>query len=928
MRNSRKSKIHHSVVLGSVLLSALLAVACSKTQSPDALIAEAKTYQQKGDDKAAIIQLKNALQQAPDNPEARFQLGELYNASGDGVSAEKELRRAQALGVPAARVTPGIARALLIQGQYQKLLDETEKDPQPSGETLAMRGNAYFSLNKLPEAKQAFTRALELKPDAPEALVGLAKCALLERDVATASKLSEQAIAKNPKNLEVWLFKGDLMRAQGRVNDALLAYDESLKLQPDNASARIVKANLEISSRKFAEARVDIEAAKKSAPNGVGVHYTQALLEFTEEKHQAALESIQQALRFAPEHMPSILLAGAIHFALGSMEQAEQNFKKYLERNPDNLYARKMLAGVMLKSGQTTRALEVLEPALNSGVKDAQLWLLAGETYLNARNPAKATEYFQKADALTPGISAVHTALGMSKLAQGANAEAVAELEKAVKGTGATSQASIMLITTHLRNNDLDKALAAAKAMEKGEPKNPLAHNLLGTVYQSKGDKVNARASFDKALALDAVNFSAITSLSQLDLTENKADAAKKRLEAFLQTDKKNVQAMTALANIAFATGQKDAGRTWLERAVSENPASVPAARVLVTYYLQNGDAAKARSLASKLQADHPTDAGALELLAQVQAQTGERSAAVAAYQKLAVLKPDSAAVQLQIARLQMAQNDEAAAMSALDKALQLEPTSVDAQLAMANVKGRKGDLDGALAIARALQKQQPNTAGGYVLEGDILIAKKDAPGAVKAYERAFGVTQSGLVLRKLHAALSATGKGKEADARLARWVAEHPDDTESRLVIAQTALGNGQSAAAISQLEALLKSEPNNVVAMNNLAWAYQQNKDARALPLAEKAVALAPENAAVLDTAGVILTEKGGKADLTRAVTLLQKSVTLAPQAMDTRFHLAQALAKSGDKERARKELQTVLDSNQSFAGRDEARVLMKQL
>jgi putative PEP-CTERM system TPR-repeat lipoprotein len=298
------------------------------------------------------------------------------------------------------------------------------------------------------------------------------------------------------------------------------------------------------------------------------------------------------------------------------------------------------------------------------------------------------------------------------------------------------------------------------------------------------------------------------------------------------------------------------------------------------------------------------------------------------AYQKLALHKPDSAGVQLQIARLQMAQKDEASAMSALQKALQLEPANVDAQIAMANIKGSKGDLDGALTIARALQAQQPNAAGGLVLEGDILLAKKDAAGAVKAYERAFAINNSGLVLRKLHAAMSQAGKGKEADARLSKWIADHPDDGDSRMVMAQSSLGSGQNAAAIAQLEALLKAEPNNVIAMNNLAWAYQQNKDGRALAMAEKAMALAPENPAVLDTIGVILTEKGSKPELARALVVLQKSITLAPQALDTRLHLAQALLKSGDKERARRELQSVLDSSQAFGGREEARILMKQL
>ncbi|MDN5836787.1 MAG: hypothetical protein L0H12_05480, partial [Nitrosospira sp.] len=43
---------------------------CEKTKDTQTLIADARQYQQKGDDKAAIIQLKNALQKNPDDAEA------------------------------------------------------------------------------------------------------------------------------------------------------------------------------------------------------------------------------------------------------------------------------------------------------------------------------------------------------------------------------------------------------------------------------------------------------------------------------------------------------------------------------------------------------------------------------------------------------------------------------------------------------------------------------------------------------------------------------------------------------------------------------------------------------------------------------------------------------------------------------------------
>ena len=74
----------YSKVLSGLLMSLLL-VACSDT--PDALLLSAKDYLAKKDTKAAVIQIKNALQANPNLAEARFILGSTLLES-DPVGAE------------------------------------------------------------------------------------------------------------------------------------------------------------------------------------------------------------------------------------------------------------------------------------------------------------------------------------------------------------------------------------------------------------------------------------------------------------------------------------------------------------------------------------------------------------------------------------------------------------------------------------------------------------------------------------------------------------------------------------------------------------------------------------------------------------------------------------------------------------------------
>ena len=177
----------------------------------------------------------------------------------------------------------------------------------------------------------------------------------------------------------------------------------------------------------------------------------------------------------------------------------------------------------------------------------------------------------------------------------------------------------------------------------------------------------------------------------------------------------------------------------------------------------------------------------------------------------------------------------------------------------------------------------------------------------------------------KLHSSLNQAGKGNEADARLTEWLKEHPADIPTRMYLAGTYLAKKQNKAAIGQYQAVLQQDPNYALALNNLAWVYQQEKDPRALEYAEKANQLSPDNPATLDTLGWILVEQGNTA---RGLPLLQKANSLAPEAADIQYHLVLGLVKSGDKAKAREELEQLLASGKNFAKIEEARTLLKQL
>jgi putative PEP-CTERM system TPR-repeat lipoprotein len=926
MRYSSKSVlVRLSLVFVAGLTSAAM-LGCSKPEDVQNLISDARQYQERGDNKAAIIQLKNALQSNPDNADARYLLGTIYNKTGDYKSAEKELRKALSLGMTPSKVVPDLGQALLSLREFQQVLDETDKVSQNnSPEISTLRGNALLALGKVEEAKASFQSALKDKPDFPDALVGLARYSLIKKDMEGATAFAEQAVTLNPGNAAAWLYKGDLLRMKGEMDSALAAYDEVVKLMPNNSLAYLNKASLEIGARKFDAAQADIDSARKVAPGNLMVRYTQALLDFNQQKPTEALESLQQVLSKAPDHLPSLLLAGAVQAALGSNPQAEQHLKHYLEKDPGNLNARKMLVSVLLRSRQPQRAMDVLAPALKTGQHDPQVLALSGEAYMQAKDFAKATEYFEKAASLAPKSATLHTALSMSRMAQGETQRGVAELEMASRLDPKSSQTNILLVMTHLRLKEFDKALAVLRTLEKEHPDNPLIENLKGGIYLGKKDTGLARASFQKALSLQPTYFPAVLNLAQLDMQDKKPDAAKKRFEAVLEIDKKNPEAMAALARLALSQGQKNEATNWLERAVAENPNALQPSIQLASHYMQSGEKQKSLTLAKKLQGANPNDAQVLELLAQAQLDNDDKAGALESYNRLAAMQPDSPAIQLRIASIQMVNQNLPAASDALKKALAVKPDYLDAQLAQTALESRLGNHDKAFAISHQIQRQNPKSPIGYIVEGDLLMAQKKPALAAKAYEHGFSISKSGPIMIKLHSSLSLAGKQGEATSRLLGWLKEHPEDAASRMYLAGIYLGGPQNKAAIDQYQMVLKRAPDYVPALNNIATAYQNEKNAMALEYAEKAYKLAPESPAVMDTLGWILVDQG---NTSRGLPLLQKAASLAPASAEIRYHLAAGLARSGDRAAARKELEQVLAGGQQFASADDAKLLLKQV
>lgn len=891
-------------------------------------IQRAKDFEDKGNLKGSIIELKNAIQKNSDSPQARLLLGQVYLKAGMGAEAEKELSQAEKLGVSRESIKPQLGEALLLMGDYKRVLDEIQPGEQTSkanrARILQLRADALLRLGRMQDACNLYQQSLDADTSNPPTYWGLMRCAVAENDLTSARQHLDVALKIQARRAETWVFIGDLDQLDQNFDGALSAYSNALKIEPENLMALKGRANLNTELNRLEPARVDIERIRKLYPKSLAANYLQGFLKFREKKYPEARDALLKVLTIAPNDVAALMLAGMTENAQGNLQTAESHFTKAVRAAPRNVFALRMLASTQLRLGRPDDAAKTLVPVDLEKTRDAGLHSIAGEIALAKRDFAKAAAHFERAAEITPDSAAIRAELGITRLAQG-DSRAMADLQAAADMEGAGTRADTVIILNHLKQRQFDAALDRIDALEKKQPQSPLAWNYRGAAYGGKKDAAKARSSFEQALKLDPKFFPAALNLAKLDLDEGKTDQARKRFESILQIDPTNLESMIALSDFALRANDEKAYTGWLQKAIKAHPQAVLPRTVLARYYLAKKEPQKALALAREVSNAKPGDPVALNFLGSMQLATGDTASAIATFTKLVEKAKQSAEAYRQLALAQLADKRMKDARATLQQALRLEPDHLPSQDALLRLELDEKQPEAALKIARQIQAQRSDSPVGFDREGDILMAQKRYPQAVKAYEQALakGAGTSGLM--KLHRALSVAGDTGAAEQRLVAAIKQHPQDLALRNYTAAVYIQARRNREAIAQYEALLKAYPGDATALNNLANLYQLENDRRALATAEQAFKHAPNHPGVQDTLGWILVEQG---QLPRGTELLRKAATKAPRAATIRYHYGVALVRSGKKVEARRELEAAINSGQEFPELTAAKALLKTL
>ena len=341
--------------------------------------------------------------------------------------------------------------------------------------------------------------------------------------------------------------------------------------------------------------------------------------------------------------------------------------------------------------------------------------------------------------------------------------------------------------------------------------------------------------------------------MTRIDIATNAYDAASLKLDAILKVDEKNAEAMVEQALVAERKGQPADALQLLEKASDlAGPKETRWRLALSDYQLRNGRAAPALEAVKKVSSRAPEDLNVLLAYAKAQLAVGDKIGIKSTLTTATRVADYNPAPQVQIALLQLAASNLGGATYSLEKALSSQPDFMPAMALMTEVELRRGDPAKAEKRAKDIVARSPKLAVGYSLLGDVAVARSQTAAALENYRKAHQLEPSGETLLRLFRTLSTQDGGKPAVSLAEQWLKTNPKDSAIRRALADTNARTGNFKLAKTSYEELLKLQPDNSSALNNLANILLRLKDPAAIKIAEQAVAKNPNNANAVDTLG----------------------------------------------------------------------------
>ena len=284
----------------------------------NALIRQAWLLRNKGDRKAAIAKVTEAIQAFPDQPKAYDTRSIMYHNS-------KQYPEALADVTMALKLEPGNARFHYSRGvtlhemkrfdEALKAVDEAIRLEPGNAEFHNSRSTTLHEMKRFEEALKAVDEAIRLEPGNASFHHSRGVTLHEMKRFDEALKAKDEAIRLEPGNAEFHASKAVTLREMGRLPEAEECIDQALRMGPETAQIRGIRSRILLRQGRIKQAEQDADKAIALDPKHSIGYFAKSEVLYEKKQYPKALEQIDKALELRTddddylEHRRKILAA-------------------------------------------------------------------------------------------------------------------------------------------------------------------------------------------------------------------------------------------------------------------------------------------------------------------------------------------------------------------------------------------------------------------------------------------------------------------------------------------------------------------------------------------------------------------------------------------------------------------------------------------
>jgi tetratricopeptide (TPR) repeat protein len=777
--------------------------------------------------------------------------------------------------------------------------------------------------------------------------------------LAVAAAFALAGCQNQETKLAEHMTRGDAYMKDEKPSEAVIEYKNALQLAPNDAKAHYGLAQAHMANKEPQKAYWELQETVRLDGTNIDARLAlgQFLLLGREDEFNQALGEGEAVIKAEPTRWEGYVLRGAALERLKRTDEAEPDYKKALELQPDKPELVRTLAGYYVRKGDRASAEPLYVTLVTKDPSAANQLLYAGFLALDRTRDADAEAAYQKAleVAKDENKGDVVQRIASYYFAR----ERYDDAEKTLKDGVAARPEDLDLIYALARfyhsRGDKAKADSMIEQATSAKPNDPKPFLILSAYRGRNGDLAGALESAEKAIEIAPEDATARLRKAELLVDMGVREGAKERLaqgraivDAVLAKTPDLPEGHFVRAKLDVSEGKADDAVASLRRALDRRPDWSQAHFLLASALLMQNDRQQARAevlRAVELDADFVE---ARRLLTKVHALLGEHDLAIeearrvlrqrpedremriALAQSLVFLnKPDDARKELDsipldqrgpevnfaIGRIDMLQGKNEFAREKLLIALESQPQHPEILESLLGTEMAMGKVDESLARIEKVAGEKPNDANLQRLLGIALMASGQGQAGEAKVRRAIELDPNNMgAYQALARFLLGSNRLNEGIATYEAAVQKQPNSAPLRFTLATLYEGVGRRSDAIPHYEEAIKIDPNLAIAKNNLAYlmADQGSNLDRALDLAQEAKSQLPESGNVADTLGYVLLKKGIPE---AAIGYFQESESSFkagdPDLGIVRVHLATAYEANKQPEKAREALERALAS-----------------